>query len=152
MFQSTFPHGERRSASADQLKLAIVSIHVPARGTTYRRRPPGRSGGAVSIHVPARGTTEVVSYVYGRVLRVSIHVPARGTTGCRCCISGSAYVSIHVPARGTTRLIEQSMMLRQKFQSTFPHGERLNNSGDHYMSLLKFQSTFPHGERRLDIM
>ena len=76
VFQSTFPQGERPAVQAQAALFARVSIHVPARGTTfsYRRSP---SGVYVSIHVPARGTT--FSYMPDFVI-VSIHVPARGTT------------------------------------------------------------------------
>ena len=37
-FQSTFPQGERRRESPDSGKPIMVSIHVPARGTTGNRR------------------------------------------------------------------------------------------------------------------
>ena len=78
LFQSTFPHGERhtetaqhkdytgfnpRSRTGNDLHLSInlfqlipVSIHVPARGTTLCL-PPWFAPFTVSIHVPARGTT-----------------------------------------------------------------------------------------------
>ena len=36
MFQSTFPHGERRQLLDLRLRLLDVSIHVPARGTTLK--------------------------------------------------------------------------------------------------------------------
>ena len=35
MFQSTFPHGERLAYVAQPVLFSEVSIHVPARGTTY---------------------------------------------------------------------------------------------------------------------
>ena len=37
MFQSTFPHGERRKSMVDAASDFDVSIHVPARGTTLSR-------------------------------------------------------------------------------------------------------------------
>ena len=103
-FQSTFPHGERRvwncqwyrkgcfnprsRTGNDELiddvdaRITVVSIHVPARGTTlccHLTFPPL----IVSIHVPARGTT-ITSYVnFMWIILVSIHVPARGTTPTR---------------------------------------------------------------------
>ena len=40
-------------------KSFVVSIHVPARGTTSRK-PSRRVTSSVSIHVPARGTTNSV--------------------------------------------------------------------------------------------
>ena len=56
VFQSTFPRGERRRCgglSSDQL---LISIHVPAWGTTaYIKLKSVFTG--ISIHVPAWGTT-----------------------------------------------------------------------------------------------
>ena len=55
------------------------------------------------------------------------------------------YISIHVPAWGTTRYNSKNL-LSDRFQSTFPRGERPHlsvlTSG-----LSSFQSTFPRGER-----
>ena len=81
---------------------------------------------------------------------VSIHVPARGTTCRRRRQRQGKAVSIHVPARGTTR----SLLLSPRkcgFQSTFPHGERLQSSTNFlcaFCSYLcnytnKFRSTQP---------
>ena len=56
VFQSTFPQGERRCDNKEYRVSPIVSIHVPARGTTSGRFGT-RSTCCVSIHVPARGTT-----------------------------------------------------------------------------------------------
>ena len=144
MFQSTFPQGERLQPHAVCPVRTLVSIHVPARGTTVRftaavcRFPvsihvPARGTTCrspcflvvfiVSIHVPARGTTSVAGSS-GSVRMVSIHVPARGTTRRHGCCGYNNRVSIHVPARGTTRDAVSSV-LPVKFQSTFPQGERL---------------------------
>ena len=100
----------------------MISIHVPARGTTlitaifmwsllFQSTSPrgGRrqentlnpAGNWISIHVPARGTTQNRDMDCLGV-QISIHVPARGTTRgirWRCLIRS---ISIHVPARGTT--------------------------------------------------
>ena len=55
-FQSTFPRGERLMFFLHFFLGLLVSIHVPARGTTIS--PPCAPGiRRVSIHVPARGTT-----------------------------------------------------------------------------------------------
>ena len=76
----------------------------------------------VSIHVPARGTT--LLYICSCIIMtVSIHVPARGTTTQKHLRYRSQTVSIHVPARGTTSHIEEQER-HKKFQSTFPQGER----------------------------
>ena len=56
-FQSTFPHGERRlEGNIRNGERYLVSIHVPARGTTESIKHVNEYGN-VSIHVPARGTT-----------------------------------------------------------------------------------------------
>ena len=60
-----------------------VSIHVPAKGTTYGSTSPSIVM-VVSIHVPAKGTTDEIQTSVDSII-VSIHVPAKGTTG-----SGSA--------------------------------------------------------------
>ena len=56
-FQSTFPRRERPRIALDSLILYLVSIHVPAKGTTAV--PAGKESETenVSIHVPAKGTT-----------------------------------------------------------------------------------------------
>ena len=100
-FQSTFPHGERRFMRLGSVPRVSVSIHVPARGTTFTSFFLSGSD-TVSIHVPARGTTIsprlyrpqallfqstfphgerlVTAVVFPLITSVSIHVPARGTT------------------------------------------------------------------------
>ena len=122
-FQSTCPHGARRAERGYDWREQLISIHVPARGTT----PLGDVGGVasgISIHVPARGTTLPVNTggqdgeqfqstcPHGArraalnrrdTLRlISIHVPARGTTQGRAKSPRGGKISIHVPARGTT--------------------------------------------------
>ena len=77
-FQSTYPHGVRLEKQLPDRPVRIISIHVPARGTTRRRdNPPAYY--CISIHVPARGTT---CFGLGKIymIVISIHVPARGTT------------------------------------------------------------------------
>ena len=101
----------------------MVSIHVPARGTTeadqkdaaedtpfqstfprgerHLRYKQAADANGVSIHVPARGTTPSNSLLPVS-MSVSIHVPARGTTIRDQVTMYRDDVSIHVPARGTT--------------------------------------------------
>ena len=55
-------------------------------------------------------------------------------------------MTIHVPSWGTTQT-HQGRPNRQKFQSTFPRGERLELA-DAFARTSEFQSTFPRGERR----
>ena len=108
-----------------------VSIHVPARGTTFTRSqetgiqmfqstfPQGERpilnkqeiiNFKVSIHVPARGTT-VYEVTRDRYTNVSIHVPARGTTVYEVTRDRYTNVSIHVPARGTTSSVNEEINL-----------------------------------------
>ena len=54
-------------------------------------------------------------------------------------------ISIHVPAWGTTVELNERNSF-QRFQSTFPRGERRFYSLDR-IQRLEFQSTFPRGER-----
>ena len=166
-FQSTFPQGERRIREVTAYENTLVSIHVPARGTTRAGFLPPPSH-PVSIHVPARGTTAVGDPSVSSLV-VSIHVPARGTTFRRNATPALSRVSIHVPARGTTRSVlrvwrqYQGFNPRSRkgndcqcsafpdgvwlFQSTFPQGERRITSVN-YNTFGGFQSTFPQGERR----
>ena len=77
----------------------------------------------VSIHVPARGTTveggfKVVKY------EVSIHVPARGTTVTKTSIR-QMYDGFNPRSRkGNDRNSMFHALLDNVFQSTFPQGER----------------------------
>ena len=106
------------------MKDYVISIHVPAWGTTFGAMSKS-FGFSISIHVPAWGTT-CIAESEGRKINISIHVPAWGTT-----IPG-----IH-------------SLPRQRFQSTFPRGERLFTV-EQYGYAAKFQSTFPRGERQPD--
>ena len=123
-FQSTFPHGERQIHRLHLSSLALVSIHVPARGTTkagdhmsIRDRPcfnPRSRTGNDSTYPRCLDDQALFqsTFPHGerperlikdwRLLVVSIHVPARGTTSTRLFALLITLVSIHVPARGTT--------------------------------------------------
>ena len=79
LFQSTFPRGERRYRSFYSYIIKLISIHVPAWGTTALSSNLGLNYG-ISIHVPAWGTTSD-SFFSVRSSCISIHVPAWGTTG-----------------------------------------------------------------------
>ena len=108
VFQSTFPHGERRSAVSRAVSGDDVSIHVPARGTTVAT---AASDFAMSSFNPRSrtGNDNPLNFCL-HILDVSIHVPARGTTL-------SCVLFPDVPM----------------FQSTFPHGERpISNLPSHF--------------------
>jgi len=125
LFQSTPPHGGRRSFAASRASTAAVSIHAPARGAT-RSLVPARIPGVVSIHAPARGATWLCIHRLLGVIRFNPRprtggdLMAPATTGRgesfnpRPRTGGDASrppagavhaVSIHAPARGATRLI-----------------------------------------------
>ena len=104
MFQSTHPHGVRPSDVNDFANWLTVSIHAPTRGATERFSEVDQSF-TVSIHAPTRGaTTAAREAVLSRV------------------------VSIHAPTRGAT-LIYSSILPVSVFQSTHPHGVRLDLLG-----------------------
>src|SRR5690606_29453124 len=55
-FQSTLPHGERLDATDSSSLISFISIHAPARGATMFS-VDARRAGSISIHAPARGAT-----------------------------------------------------------------------------------------------
>ena len=82
----------------------------------------------------------------GKAQKISIHVPAWGTTIIKSLRETFEEISIHVPAWGTTgiKCFEGDS---DKFQSTFPRGERLRLTMPIPAQKNSFQSTFPRGER-----
>ena len=76
----------------------------------------------VSIHVPAKGTTTLYLSICISGT-VSIHVPAKGTTANSISAEKLTLVSIHVPAKGTTPN-HVFPSCPSGFQSTFPRRER----------------------------
>ena len=142
LFQSTFPQGERQRIVADQHQDELVSIHVPARGTTVL--PP--YVGSVELFQSTFPQGERLLqgfYPFCCILfqstfpqgerqnsgrsasgRISFNPRSRKGNDSATAITSRPYVvSIHVPARGTTGLrCSPSALCR--FQSTFPQGER----------------------------
>ena len=131
-------------------QYGVVSIHVPARGTTSRTPARNNVHPLVSIHVPARGTTAFRDGLPEPISTFQSTFPhgERPTP-----VSSSIYrytVSIHVPARGTTNWMTSGCK-KYLFQSTFPHGERQQSSTNFlcaFCSYLcnytnKFRSTQP---------
>ena len=142
LFQSTSPQGERPRLK--RVLQKIMNFNPRPRKGNDTHRYHSSFFYLISIHVPARGTTHILPCnILDRI--ISIHVPARGTTllfnkGCfrfkfqstspqgerpTIDIYGNLVVgiSIHVPARGTTSSISTSVK-SGKFQSTSPQGER----------------------------
>src|SRR5699024_1049548 len=100
-FQSTFPRGERHCHVYHLVWIYIISIHVPAWGTT-RRWDVFMTMHVISIHVPAWGTTDGQNDRPADGRSISIHVPAWGTTNIHARRIPCCCISIHVPAWGTT--------------------------------------------------
>ena len=164
IFQSTFPRGEqqgtvmslehrvyfnpRSRVGNDEkrvygiVKPNIISIHIPAWGTTRKTfwcstksyfNPRSRVGNDSLFRTSSASST----YFNPRsrvgndgssgfdVTRngISIHVPAWGTTNIHIGCNRSYTISIHVPAWGTTAWYSDSNIC-SGFQSTFPRGER----------------------------
>ena len=80
---------------------------------------------------------------------VSIHAPTRGATQRKIGVRmDSVRVSIHAPTRGATQIMHRDIHGSTMFQSTHPHGVRLEGLRD-IVESCQFQSTHPHGVRRL---
>ena len=105
--------------------LFVISIHVPAWGTTadvsktdstFQKdfNPRSRVGNDADLSVLRLADA------------ISIHVPAWGTTDWDDYFSVVCIISIHVPAWGTTATATVIAKKQDKFQSTFPRGERRN--------------------------
>ena len=173
----------------EAVRILIVSIHAPARGATRcaasrwhplgRFNPRARTGrdawaarpyfeSAVSIHAPARGATTRAQSSRDE-FKVSIHAPARGATSTAMRSPGCT-TSFNPRARtGRDHCAALPRWLSHVFQSTRPHGARLEDIGPpviagavsihapargattdtcNYVFYKQFQSTRPHGARR----
>ena len=123
-FQSTFPRGERP---------ALPSMWSTARDFNPRSRvgndPAIQSRGQyciISIHVPAWGTTDCDT----DSRRINTNFNPRSRVGNDAVLFPQQLIyliSIHVPAWGTT-MIATHTRPATPFQSTFPRGERLQIS------------------------
>ena len=100
IFQSTFPRGERRYWDTFEHHDIVISIHVPAWGTTY-------------------SCPELEAIVC-----ISIHVPAWGTTGDQSRVIRTWQFQSTFP-RGERQIVCFPLEYSFLFQSTFPRGERL---------------------------
>ena len=104
-----------------QLGQILISIHVPARGTTIL--PFQFLLLSSDFNPRSREGNDAARLITTVDLAISIHVPARGTTKAPFAPTVILPISIHVPARGTT-LRHTHVALMAEFQSTFPRGER----------------------------
>ena len=146
VFQSTFPQGERHMHHLSKMyAVQIVSIHVPARGTTViivfprfnqlfqSTFPQGERRTSLSL-LNGLGWCFNPRSRKGNDLRYNLcsqelscfNPRSRKGNDCIPYLHESHHlVSIHVPARGTTPVASCSARSVQ-FQSTFPQGERLS--------------------------
>ncbi len=151
-----------------RLRMAVVSIHAPARGATSEHTPS-------LIYVtfqstPPRGgrltTTEIIIAVAafqstpprgGRLdaagrLQEAIGFnprPREGGDALSIPVCLSTAVSIHAPARGAT-YATCPPVLHLQFQSTPPRGGR-QMTDNAFPANLAFQSTPPRGGRHADL-
>ena len=114
---------------------SIISIHVPAWGTTSRfhciltrqrhfnPRSRVRQRTRTPAAIPPAWGTTLKRPIPRSCMIISIHVPAWGTTKTSPITHAYAIISIHVPAWGTTPH-HRALLVSDKFQSTFPRGER----------------------------
>jgi len=89
----------------------------------------------ISIHVPAWGTTDYNGEEYYALNYISIHVPAWGTTSTPTIYINPTSISIHVPAWGTTLKMEE-ILTHWWFQSTCLREARLQEFSFAYLFLL----------------
>ena len=141
-FQSTLPHGERRScgnstegstsfnprshmgSDADDVTDGVnawkfqSSSHMGS-DVTYTSR---RLSHEVSIHAPTWGATRNRRITEGDPLRFNprSHMGSDTDTGAKSHVTE---VSIHAPTWGATLVID-AITEAELFQSTLPHGER----------------------------
>ena len=124
IFQSTFPRGERQMYSWELHVVYIISIHVPAWGTTNQRQVVTLTGKSISIHVPAWGTTKVTEQAGAR----TGHFNPRSRVGNDFSNSFKTLASDNFNPRsrvGNDTFGAESESSKYVFQSTFPRGERL---------------------------
>ena len=189
LFQSTRPHGARRGPTPLHRFAGAVSIHAPARGATFATTTPtlsrscfnprARTGRDLhrSRHAPlahrfnprARTGRDLLQGLAHLEHAVSIHAPARGATSTAMRSPGCT-TSFNPRARtGRDHCAALPRWLSHVFQSTRPHGARLEDIGPpviagavsihapargattdtcNYVFYKQFQSTRPHGARR----
>ena len=123
MFQSTHPHGVRHEYKG----------HHVVEDEFQSTHPHGVRRGAHASPQPAA--------------RVSIHAPTRGATSwppCSTCVTSCFNPRTHT---GCDIACKGRRALSVTFQSTHPHGVRLDEVTNETTNNT-FQSTHPHGVRR----
>ena len=145
MFQSTHPHGVRLPGCFFSVSVVkFQSTHPHGVRLAYARRCNKRNEGfnprtrmgcdrsgfkncypSSSFNPRTRMGCDLVTYFRRVVVRVSIHAPAWGATVSVPSALSVGTVSIHAPAWGATGL-DTPIPGLPWFQSTHPHGVRLN--------------------------
>ena len=169
-FQSTLPHGERRSRRTCPRcprwgyfnpRSRMGSDHHPPSHHMAGRdfNPRSRMGSdmhtmsacckrIISIHAPAWGATlQLVGDV--RSDGISIHAPAWGATVFKFAGLRIEPISIHAPAWGATRPDRHHAPVRQ-ISIHAPAWGATKPPASTPAAVEIFQSTLPHGERRVD--
>jgi len=112
-FQSTRPHGARRSSPCSR----------PVSTRFQSTRPHGARlvlivvvvvNEIVSIHAPTRGAT-LKTLKSNNLIRVSIHASTRGATVLTPPRTSAASVSIHAPTRGATQRLYSKYCIFESF-------------------------------------
>ncbi len=142
-FLSTLPRGERPRGRVGVVELPRVSIHAPARGATSQWC-------ARCIHREFLSTLprgERRRALSERPLSTRFYPRSReGSDSCGAREDERREVSIHAPARGATRRRRSIVTARRCF---YPRSREGSDSSASTLSILraKFLSTLPRGER-----
>ena len=145
-FQSTFPHGERHYRMYDAIKEQYVSIHVPARGTTFRNivfhalefcfNPRSRTGNDSILPVLL-----VLQHCFNPRSRTGNDRRRRAWQRLKECFNPRSRT-------GNDRFLSECDHTGYRFNPRSRTGNDMHrrNLKKNWQS---FQSTFPHGERRI---
>ena len=145
-FQSTLPHGERRSCHLSMLLIMRrISIHAPAWGATVDARLVPIDYAIISIHAPAWGATvhtvqmalngfqstlphgERLLQLYQRYpdMKISIHAPAWGATATfsaflrTTAIYGGSHLSSSSASKNFIKFTEKTTKISHNFARTY---------------------------------
>ena len=168
-FQSTFPRGERREPmpwlrinknfnprsrvgndvyQLPESRETIISIHVPAWGTTLMWQQAREQATEFQSTFP-RGERPKHGLKIREVMQFQSTFP-RGERLKSDPIGTSKVLFQSTFPRGERPVFYDLEWSNQRFQSTFPRGERRVKKITKLSTIL-FQSTFPRGERHLGI-
>ena len=122
IFQSTFPRGERLCVHWNLCRF--YDFNPRSRVGNDLGRTLSDLFLIISIHVPAWGTT--TAGLKGGAYVQDFNPRSRVGNDCKCEHWLTIFfISIHVPAWGTTQFPNLIKFADILFQSTFPRGERL---------------------------